>query len=156
MIAAIEKSIPKGYTPIEVLAPSLKAELAAQKKGDKIVADLTAKNLTSLDAYAQAMNTSVDSVKLSFGTRRISGIGVEPNMNAAVSLAKVDQLSAPVKGNNGVYVFKVIAENTDSKEYNEADVVRSLDATNAYRFSYQAIQSLVNKADVEDNRIRFY
>ena len=23
-------------------------------------------------------------------------------------------------------------------------------------FSYQAIQSLVNKADVEDNRIRFY
>ena len=65
-------------------------------------------------------------------------------------------MSAPVKGNNGVYVFKVIAENTDSKEYNEADVVRSLDATNAYRFSYQAIQSLVNKADVEDNRIRFY
>lgn len=157
VIAAIEKSIPKGYTPIEVVASSLKAELAAQKKGDKIVADLTAKNLTSLDAYAQAMNTSVDSVKfVSFGTRRISGIGVEPNMNAAVSLAKVDQLSAPVKGNNGVYVFKVIAENTDSKEYNEADVVRSLDATNAYRFSYQAIQSLVNKADVEDNRIRFY
>ena len=157
VIAAIEKSIPKGYTPIEVVAPSLKAELAAQKKGDKIVADLTAKNLTSLDAYAQAMNTSVDSVKfVSFGTRRISGIGVEPNMNAVVSLAKVDQLSAPVKGNNGVYVFKVIAENTDSKEYNEADVVRSLDATNAYRFSYQAIQSLVNKADVEDNRIRFY
>ena len=157
VIAAIEKSIPKSYTPIEVVAPSLKAELAAQKKGDKIVADLTAKNLTSLDAYAQAMNTSVDSVKfVSFGTRRISGIGVEPNMNAAVSLAKVDQLSAPVKGNNGVYVFKVIAENTDSKEYNEADVVRSLDATNAYRFSYQAIQSLVNKADVEDNRIRFY
>lgn len=157
VIAAIEKSISKGYTPIEVVAPSLKAELAAQKKGDKIVADLTAKNLTSLDAYAQAMNTSVDSVKfVSFGTRRISGIGVEPNMNAAVSLAKVDQLSAPVKGNNGVYVFKVIAENTDSKEYNEADVVRSLDATNAYRFSYQAIQSLVNKADVEDNRIRFY
>ena len=157
VIAAIEKSILKGYTPIEVVAPSLKAELAAQKKGDKIVADLTAKNLTSLDAYAQAMNTSVDSVKfVSFGTRRISGIGVEPNMNAAVSLAKVDQLSAPVKGNNGVYVFKVIAENTDSKEYNEADVVRSLDATNAYRFSYQAIQSLVNKADVEDNRIRFY
>lgn len=157
VIAAIEKSIPKGYTPIEVVAPSLKAELAAQKKGDKIVADLTAKNLTSLDTYAQAMNTSVDSVKfVSFGTRRISGIGVEPNMNAAVSLAEVDQLSAPVKGNNGVYVFKVIAENTDSKEYNEADVVRSLDATNAYRFSYQAIQSLVNKADVEDNRIRFY
>ena len=30
------------------------------------------------------------------------------------------------------------------------------DASNAYRFGFQAIQSLVNKADVEDNRIRFY
>ena len=65
-------------------------------------------------------------------------------------------MSAPVKGNNGVYVFKTYAKNKESKTYNEADEVRALDASNAYRFQYQAIQSLVNKAEVEDNRIRFY
>lgn len=157
VIAAVEKSIPAGYTPVEMVAAGLKSELVAQKKGDKIAAELTAKNLTTMDAYADAMGSSIDSVKfVSFGTRRISGIGVEPRLNAAVSLAQVDQVSAPVKGNNGVYVFKVYAENKDQKEYDEASTIRSLESANAYRFSYQAIQSLVRNADIEDNRIRFY
>ena len=71
-------------------------------------------------------------------------------------MAQVDQVSAPVKGNNGVYVFKVYARNKDAKTYDEAEQVRTLDATNAYRVGFQAIQSLINKAEVEDNRIRFY
>ncbi len=157
VIAAVEKSAPAGYAPLDMVAQGLKAELVAKKKGEKIAADLTAKNLSSIEAYAQAMGSSVDSVKfVSFGTRRISGVGVEPNLNAAVSLAKVDQVSAPVKGNNGVYVFKVCAENNDAKQYNEEAEMRTINANNAYRLSYQTIQSLVNKADVEDNRIRFY
>ena len=44
----------------------------------------------------------------------------------------------------------------DAKNYDEAAEIKALDASNAYRFGFQAIQSLVNKADVEDNRIRFY
>ena len=157
VIAAVEKSAPAGYAPLDMVAQGLKAELVAKKKGEKIAADLTAKNLSSIEAYAQAMGSSVDSVKfVSFGTRRISGVGVEPNLNAAVSLAKVDQVSAPVKGNNGVYVFKVCTENNDAKQYNEEAEMRTINANNTYRLSYQTIQSLVNKADVEDNRIRFY
>lgn len=157
IIAAVEKSVPAGYAPLEMVAPALKAELVAKKKGEKIAADLAAKNLSSMEAYAEAMGSSVDSVKfVSFGTRRISGIGVEPNLIAEVSLAQVGQVSAPVQGNNGVYVFKVYAENTDAKTFNEAEVMRSLDANNIYRLSYQAIQTLVDKAEIEDNRIRFY
>lgn len=157
VIAAIQNDLPEGYRPLDMVAPSLKAELINQKKGDKIVSDLAAKNLTTMEAYAQAMNASLDSVKfVNFGTRRISGMGVEPNINAMVSLAQVDQVSAPVKGNNGVYVFKVYAKNKENKTYNEADEIRALEAPNMYRFGYQAIQSLVNQADIEDNRIRFY
>ena len=77
-------------------------------------------------------------------------------LNAMVSMAQVDQVSAPVKGNNGVYVFKVYARNKDGKEFNEAEEIRALDASNAYRVGFQAIQSMVNNAKVEDNRIRFY
>ena len=54
------------------------------------------------------------------------------------------------------YVFKVYEQNKDAKNYDEAAEIKTLDASNAYRFGFQAIQSLVNKADVEDNRIRFY
>lgn len=157
VVAAIQSELPEGFRPVDLVAPTLKAELINQKKGEKIAAELAAKNLSTVDAYAQAMNSSVDSVKfVSFGTRRISGIGVEPKINALVSLAQVDQVSAPVAGNNGVYVFKVYAKNKENKTFNEADEVRAMDATNAYRFQYQTLKSLVDKADVEDNRIRFY
>ena len=157
VVAAMKGSLDEGYRPVELVAAPLKAELIAQKKGEQIAAALAAKNLTSVEAYAEAMGAKVDSVKfVNFATRRISGIGIEPNLNAAVAMAQVDQVSAPVKGNNGVYVFKVYARNQDAKTYDEAEQVRTLDATNAYRVGFQAIQSLINKAEVEDNRIRFY
>ena len=103
------------------------------------------------------MDARVDTVKfVNFGTRRITGIGVEPEMNAAVSVAAINTLSQPIKGNNGVYVFNVYNKEKDAKAYNEAEQIKSLEASNAYRFSYQAIQSLINAADVKDTRIRFY
>ena len=157
MIAAVQGTLPEGYRSLESVTPMLRSELVAQKKGEQISQALAAKNLTSVDAYAQAMGASVDSVKfVSFSTRRIAGIGVEPKLNAMVSLAQKGQVSAPVAGNNGVYVFDVYAQNKESKTYDEAAEMKALDASNMYRFSIQAIQSLVNKADVEDNRIRFY
>ena len=157
VVAAMKGAIEEGYRPLSMVAAPLKAELVAQKKGEQIAASLAAKNLTSVEAYAEAMGAKVDSVKfVNFATRRISGIGIEPNLNAEVAMAQVDQVSAPVKGNNGVYVFKVYARNTDAKTYDEAEQVRTLDASNAYRVGFQAIQSLINKAEVEDNRIRFY
>ena len=118
VIAAIQGTLPEGYRSLESVTPMLKSELIAQKKGEKIAQDLSAKNLSSVDAYAQAMNSSADSVKfVSFATRRIAGIGVEPKLNAMVSLAQKDQLSAPVVGNNGVYVFKVYEQNKDAKNW---------------------------------------
>ncbi|WP_288208021.1 SurA N-terminal domain-containing protein [uncultured Parabacteroides sp.] len=157
VIAGVEGTLKEGYRSVASVTPALRAEIAAQKKGEKIAADLKAKNLTSVDAYADAMGSRVDSVKfINFGTRRIAGIGVEPKMNAMVSIAEVGQLSEPVVGNNGVYVFKVYDRNKDAKEFNEAEEIRTLDASNAYRFGFQAIQSLVNKAEVEDNRVRFF
>ena len=51
---------------------------------------------------------------------------------------------------------KNVRYNNENKEYNAADEIRLLNSANAYRIGFQAIQSLVNNADVEDNRIRFY
>jgi len=63
-VAAVEGSISEGYRPVDMVAPALRAELAAQKKGDKIAQELAAKNLTSVEAYAETMGSSVDSVKV--------------------------------------------------------------------------------------------
>ncbi|OAV66723.1 Foldase protein prsA precursor [Bacteroidales bacterium Barb4] len=158
IVAVVEGTVSEGYRPLnDDLSASLKPELIAQKKGQIIADELKAKNLTSLTAYADAMKGRVDSVKfVGFNTSRISGIGAEPKLNAIISLSETGKLSRPVIGSNGVYVFEVLQKNNDAREYDEEAQIRNLNVTNNYRFGYQAVQSLIDKADVEDTRIRFY
>jgi len=157
IVAAMQGTIPAGYRPLNLVSSAIENELRAQKKGEKIAEDLQAKNATSLNAYAQAMNASVDSVKfVTFSTRRLSGIGVEPKLNGLIVTSEVGKTVGPVVGSNGVYVFENFARNEENKAYDEAEQIRTLDASNTYRYGFQAIQTLINKADIVDNRIRFY
>lgn len=157
VVAAIQGTVPEGYRPLSFVENELKSVLVAEKKGQIIADELKSKNLTSLDAYAQAMDASVDSVKfINFNTRRITGIGAEPKLNAMISLAEVGKLSDPVIGANGVYIFQVFEKNQENATYDEKSQIATLDASNAYRIGFQAIQTLMNDAEIVDNRIRFY
>ncbi len=157
VVAAVQGTIPEGYRSLTSVEPLLRSEIAAEKKGEKIAEDLKTKNLSSLNDYAQAMGGSIDSVKfVNFNTRRITGIGAEPRLNAMISLAEVGKVSDPVVGTNGVYVFQVYEREQDNKEYNEAEQKNTIDQSNAYRYGYQSIQSLMSNAKIVDNRIRFY
>lgn len=157
VVATLEGTIPEGYRSFKSAESMIKPELLAKKKGERIIEDLKAKNLSSIDAYASAMSSSIDSVKfVSFNTSRISNVGLEPKLNAYVSALGVDQLSQPIDGNSGVYVFKVLNRTKDTAEYDEQKQIQQIEASNTYRVGYQSVQSLINKAKIEDNRIRFY
>jgi peptidyl-prolyl cis-trans isomerase D len=157
VVAAHQGTIPEGYRPLSAVEASLKPELIARKKGEKIVENLKTQNPTSLDAYAQTMGATIDSVKyINFNTPRISGIGMEPKLNAMIFLTEAGQLSEPVIGDNGVYVFQVLRKEPGRTEYDEKREIRNLEITNTYRFGYQTVQFLVKNAKVTDNRIRFY
>lgn len=157
IVACYQGTLPKGNQSLNALTPALRSEIIAKKKGEQIVADLKAKNLTSLDAYASETGSNVQSVNfVTFSTNSIGGIGMEPTLNAYVSLAEQGQLSQPIAGNNGVYVFQV-TNRTTTGEYNEAEQMKAAENNQTYAYkSYMAIQEKMRKADVEDNRIRFY
>lgn len=157
VVAAVQGKIKEGYRPLQAVSSSLKSELIREKKGERIVQDLSSKNLTSLEAYAGVMGASVDSVKfINFGTQRIAGIGVEPKLNAYISLAKEGELSSPIAGQNGVYVFKVYNREKTETPYDEKSTIQGLESASAYRVGYLSMQELINDAKVKDNRIRFY
>jgi peptidyl-prolyl cis-trans isomerase D len=157
VVAAVQGTIREGYRSLVSLESTLKSEIITEKKGQKIVENLKAQNLSSLDAYAQSMGAAIDSVKfVSFNTPRISGIGMEPKLNAMIALTEINRLSEPVIGNNGVYVFQALNKEQTNREYNEAEEIRNIEASYPFRYGYQAMQSLVNHAKITDNRIRFY
>lgn len=157
IVAALQGSMPEGYRSLASVEQELRTAIVNEKKGEKIVQDLKAKNLNTIDSYAAAMNTSVDSVKfVNFGTSRITGIGQEPVINGLLATTPVNQLSEPFVGNNGVYVIKPYSVNEDDKAYDEASVVNGINAVNTYTYGFQAIQSLIDNAKLVDNRVRFY
>lgn len=156
-IVAIRKDVlPEGYQSVQSVAPMLTFELRSKKKGEEIAKQLKEKNLTSMAAYAQAMDSRIDTVRfVSMNTTRISGIGLEPVLNAKITYAPLNQVNEPVIGNNGVYVFDVFDRHQEAGSYDEKSQVQMLESANANRVGYQAIQSLVDDAEITDNRIRF-
>lgn len=156
-VVAIRKDVlPEGYQSVQTVAPMLAMELKAKKKGEEIAKQLKEKNITSINAYAQAMNSRVDTVRfVNMNTARITGIGQEPMLNAKIASASLNQLSEPVIGNNGVYVFSVFNRSKDSGTYDEKTEIQTIESSASYRVGYLAAQALRENAEIEDNRIRF-
>ncbi|MDR1813281.1 MAG: SurA N-terminal domain-containing protein [Tannerella sp.] len=157
IVAANKGKLPEGYQSLIAVTPQLKAEIIAQKKGEKIAADLKAKNLTSLSSYAETIGVLPDTVRyINMATSRITKIGSEPKLNALIAAAPLNTLSEPVVGNNGVYVFEVINRTNEDFTYDEKQTINMINANNAYKIGGLAFRNIQQKAKIVDNRIRFY
>ena len=156
IVAARREAVPEGYQSVESLAPILSMELVSKLKGEAIAKKLKAKNLNTIYAYAEAMATQVDTVRyIDFSTSSIAGIGVEPKLNASITFSPLNQVSEPIVGNNGVYVFSVINRSKATATYDEQTEINGLEPNISYQAGYAAFQSLMENAKIEDNRIRF-
>jgi peptidyl-prolyl cis-trans isomerase D len=159
VVAAVGGKLKEGYRPVKDVSDILKRELISQKKGELIVKDLEAKSLTSLDAYASAMNTQLQEVKfVTFNTPRISSIGVEPAVNAVALSTEKGKLSNPFAGKNAVYVLSVADRRTSEQPFDEKTQMQTLNMQNSYKImSFMQNNALLKEnAKIEDNRIRFF
>ena len=157
LVVALAGETPAGYTPLAQVEPFLRNEIANEKKGAKIVDDLKAKGITSIDGYAKEMASSVDTAKfVNFNTSRIAGLGTEAVLSGLAPYVKENSLQGPVAGKNAVYVFNVYNKNTSEAPFNAEEEKRTLENTMTYRMQYQAMEVLKNRAKIEDNRVNFY
>jgi peptidyl-prolyl cis-trans isomerase D len=156
VVALRKGALPEGYQPFQSVIPMLTNEISFELKGQEIVKELKSKNLGSIEEFAIAMGTQVDSVRfINFSTSRISTIGLEPKLTAKITFAPLHSTSEPVIGRNGVYVFSVFDRNKAESEYEEPLEILKLESVHSYRVSYSSIMSLVENAKIKDNRIRF-
>ncbi|WP_165044510.1 peptidylprolyl isomerase [Dysgonomonas sp. ZJ709] len=157
IIAIIAGEINDDYLPLSELRKGLEAELIRDKKAEKIIADLKAKNLTSLDAYADAVAGKVDTVKfVTFQTGDIAGPGYEPVLNIYSKIGQTGKLEGPVKGRAGVYAINVVEKTESPTEYNSTQIKQFLRQNSYYQLMSGALQALQGKMDVKDNRVKFW
>jgi PPIC-type PPIASE domain. len=157
VVAAVENSLKKGYRPVEDVADLLRAEILKNKKAEVIISDMNSKKYSDLNNYAQDFGGTVRNVNfVTFTTPNISGIGSEPVLNAMAPWMETGKISEPLKGEAGVYLISLTNKKDNETPFNAVAQKQSLDMSNSYRVGYQAVNVLIDNANIKDNRINFY
>ena len=107
VVAALGNITPEGYLPVEDLQVRMMIErtLYMEKAADKKLAEVNEKvnGLTDLKEIAKALGTQVSTKKnLTFASSDF-----DPIFTGAASVAEEGVVNAPIKGSNGIYVYKV-------------------------------------------------
>ena len=158
VVAALEKVNKAGYTPMEDIESMLTMRVRNDKKAAIITDKLSAVTPATMQSYADAVNVAaVDTAKfVSLSSSSIAGVGYEPAFAGVASSLEEGKVSAPVKGNRGVYVMEVVNENSSAKPYDEVAEMGRLKQQYANIVNNQLMRVLKDKADVENTMIRFF
>lgn len=157
VIAALDNISKEGYTPLEQVKDMLTMQIRNDKKAEKIIADLKAKNLNSLDGYAEAMKAQVDSAKfISFSSPSITGVGYEPVLSGLAPTAETGKVVGPVKGLRGVYVFAVTDKTVSEQPFDAQTETQKLQQNYNYLINSRLMDVLRDKADIKNTMIRFF
>ena len=158
MVVGLVSVVPEGYRPMALVRNELRAEVLRDKKAEKIMADMKAAGVASFDQYKGMANAVTDSVKhVTFSAPAfVSALRTsEPMVSAYASVGEANKLSAPIKGNGGVYVLQPYAEEKLNETFDQAAEVEKMQSmyTNIAR---QFINDLYLKANVKDERYLFF
>ena len=143
------------YRPLEDVRAELIITATNNKKAEYIKNQL--KDVTTLEAAAELFDTEVKSAEnISLASYRLGAAGIEPAVIGTALALEANTLSAPVKGNNGVYLLTVDAQHVAEGQLNAATEINNLNMRTSYMYPPQALLGLIiEKADIVDNRARF-
>ncbi|CAN5315987.1 SurA N-terminal domain-containing protein [soil metagenome] len=110
IVAVLTDVREKGIAPLEQVKEEVKQKVIEEKKAEIFTKEFTtamASN-TTIDALAAAMKLSVEQApNVNFMTNQIPGSTGEPAVMGAVSVQKVQTMSKPITGKEGVVVVYV-------------------------------------------------
>ena len=157
LVIALTKIHPEGYRDLAAVEEQLKQEVIRDKKFAKATEML--KGVNSIDA-AKQKGTVVDSVRqITFSAPVfVQATGTsEPALSGAVASAKAGQFSAaPVKGNGGAFLFKVLNKKQREAAKFDAKTQQAQLKQQALQAASRFMNELYLKANVVDNRYLFF
>ncbi len=149
----------EGYADIESVESDIRYVLLKDKKGDKIISDFKTKieGLNNIDDISSALNLNVqEATAINFNSFSIPAAGVEPAIISTAVSMEEGMVSAPVKGENGVFVLAINSV-IDNPAAQSGDVLKTRLSSNfQVRAIYEAFEALKDKSEIKDMRYKFY
>ena len=156
MVVALEKINPAGYRNINAVADMLRMEIAREKKAEKILASMN--GVTSFEQAKGVANAVTDTIKhITFGAPAYVSLtrASEPTLGAVASMSEVNKVSAPIKGNAGVYVMQVINKDKTTEEFETKSEESTLSMMST-RYASTFVNDLFERANVKDDRYLYF
>lgn len=161
MIAvALDDIIPAGYMPLSDsgVRSVIETKVRNDKKGEKLLADYKGK-ASDLAGYAKLMNVPVDTaVTITFSQDFIPVLrNMESKLTAEAPYAKQGSLNGPVKGDQGVFVYKVVKNEKSSTQMTPEQLAQRYSMSmGSAAVSRMAVEILKENKDIVNNLIDFY
>ncbi|GAB1308920.1 peptidylprolyl isomerase [Urechidicola sp. KH5] len=152
-VVVLDGKIKEGIAQYENITSQIKTKAINERKAELIEAKLSG---ATLEEIASANNVSVRTASnVTLASPTISGVGSEPAVVGAMSLAKVGELHKGIAGEKGVFVFKVSSKEvpTDLDNYNTFRTRLTADYKSR---SSQLLESLKEASDIQDYRAVIY
>jgi peptidyl-prolyl cis-trans isomerase D len=158
VIGSLTDATEAGTSTFEEAKDRVELAVRKEKKAEVLMAKLNsaASGQSSLENVASKLSTDVKVASgVNFESYSIPSLGFEPAIVGTVANLPENKISAPIEGNNGVYLAKVtsIAKTSNSNVKAEKS---SLAQALGSRAGYQVFESLKKLADIEDKRSKFY
>ena len=155
IVAALKGIHKEGYTPVEEVSAQISNVLYREKLAEKKEAEIAEKvaGLEDMQAVAEALGTTV-STKDGIAFSSMTAQGLDPKFIGAASVAEEGKISGPVAGNIGVYVYKVTGRETGS--FFTEDDAKTRDAQMSQYSAQMIVPTMMDDAEVNDNRARFF
>jgi peptidyl-prolyl cis-trans isomerase D len=157
VVAALTGVHKKGIANLEAVKQAVAVQVSNSLKGDKLAEKLSGQS--SVDAAAAQFGKPVQEAHaVNFEMVQIPGIGFEPAVIAAASALGENQTSAPVKGNNAVYLLQNTSY-TPSQEIQPLNITtdrKQLENELRYRASYQIVNAVNQLVEIDDRRVKFF
>lgn len=158
VVGAVAGIREKGIAPLDQVRTEVELEVKKNKKADLISEEFNSSlaSVQGIDELASEMGLTVmDANNVNFASVSLPSAGIEPNVIATASVMSPDQLSQPVKGNNGVYVI-VLSTVNDPAEIDVASQKSRMTSLRESQANYEAFEALREAANIEDNRAKFF
>lgn len=154
VVAALTEVNDGEYRPLEAVRAELIIAATNDKKAEYIMSQLN--GVSTLEAAAELFDTEVKTAEgISLSSFRFGAAGVEPAVVGTALTIDANTLSAPVKGNNGIYLLTVGEKKVAEGELNVEQEIQQANMRTSYSLPYQAIGLIEQKAKIVDNRARF-
>lgn len=156
MVVALEAINPEGYVNINKVSDMLRSEVLRDKKAEKIMEQM--KGFNSLAQVKSMKDAISDSVKhVTFNAPAFIAVtrASEPAISAYASKTEVNKVSAPIKGNAGVYMIQVYNKEKSSEKFDAKKEETALSSM-AARYAGQCLYELRDKAEIVDQRYLFF